>query len=435
MAATLSTLSGLERRLDISLPFGEVESEVQQRLKRLARTVRMDGFRPGKVPFKVVARQYTDQVRREVLDDALRKSFGDTVREQSLKVAGYPNFEAKSSADPAQQVEFSATFEVYPEIKLGDFSTVSITRPKVDLGDADVDKAIGIMRKQRTAFDAVERAAQSGDRVIIDFAGTCEGREFEGGKANDFVLVLGEGRLLKDFEAQLEGMQAAQDRRFDVPFPADYHVKDLAGKTVSFDVKLKQVSAPRLPELDADFAKSLGVADGNLDTMRKEIRENLEREVEKRIASRLKDQIMQALIDNSQLDVPKSLVRMEAANLMQSARQELQSRGVKLESMPIQPDAFLEPAQRRVKLGLILAELVKAHALQAKPEQVRSMVERHAQNYEHPAEVVKWFYDAPERLGEIESSVLEDNVVSWALATGKVTDQTVAMEELMEGAK
>ena len=430
MAAILSNLSQLERRLDITLVTGEVEAEVQQRLKHLASSVKMNGFRPGKVPFTVVARQYSEQVRREVLDDALRKNFSDAVREQNLKIAGYPSFEAKTP-DAALPTEFSATFEVYPEVKLGDLSTVIIKRPGIELGEADVEKTIEVMRKQRATYAVAERAAAAADQVTIDFVGTKDGVEFEGGKATDFNVVLGEGRLLKDFEDQLIGMKSGESKKFEVVFPADYQAKDLAGKPVSFDVKVKQVSAPQLPAVDAEFAKSLGVADGNLETMRAEIRANLERETTARVAARVKDQIMQALIDHTQLDVPKSLAQLEVGRLMEATHRDLQARGVKAADMQLPPEVFQEQAQRRVRLGLILAEVVKAHGLQAKPEQVRAMVERQAESYEHPQEVVKWFYDVPERLGDIESSVLEENVVTWALATAKVQDETIAIDDLM----
>jgi len=435
MAATLENISQLERRINITLPAQDIDSEVQTRLKRLARDVKMHGFRPGKVPLKVVAQQYENQVRNEVLGDALQKTFGDTVREQNLKVAGYPRFEPKDTADAAAEVQFSATFEVYPEVRIGDISSVAITRPVANVSDAEVEKTLEIMRKQRASYDVVTRAAALGDKVTIDFNGKMDGQDFEGGKGENFDLVLGEGRLLNNFEQQLVGLQPGAQMSFEMRFPEDYHAMELAGKTATFDVNLRQVAEARLPAVDADFAKSLGVSDGSLDTMRREVRENLEREVKRRISARLKDQIMQALIDSTEVAAPKSLVDMEIERMQGAAQKDLTSRGVKTEGMPLPRDVFEKQAQRRVTLGLILAEAVKQHGLQAKPEQVRAMVEEQSKSYEHPEQVVKWYYQSPERLREIESMVLEENVVAWALATAKVSDQATDFDELMGNKK
>lgn len=432
MPATLENISQLERRLNITLPTVEIDDEVQSRLKRLARTVKMHGFRPGKVPLKVVAQQYEGQVRREVLGDVLQKNFGDAIREQNLKVAGYPRFEPKTLAADAPQVEFSATFEIYPEVAIGDLSKAVITRPLISLGEVEVDRTLEVMRKQRAVFEPVARAAALGDKATIDFAGKVDGHEFDGGKGENFSVTLGEGRLLKDFESQVVGMEAGAAKTFEIRYPEDYHGKELAGKTVTFEVKLKQIAEPKLAPIDAEFAKSLGVADGSLETMRREVRENLERETKRRINTRVKDQIMQALIDATRIEVPKSLVELEIERMTAAARQDLEARGVKPGAMPAIPRETFEPqAQRRVTLGLILAEVVKTNALQAKPEQVRAMVEEQAQTYEQPEQWVKWFYQEPERLREVESAVLEDNVVAWALATARVEDKTIVFDELM----
>jgi trigger factor len=435
MAATLENISQLERRINISLPSQEIDSEVQTRLKQLARNVKMHGFRPGKVPLKVVAQQYEDQVRREVLGDALQKSFGDAVRAQNLKVAGYPRFEPKGELGSVAQVEFSATFEIYPEVTASDMGKIVIKRPVTEVSEAEVDKTLEIMRKQRATFDPVTRPAALGDKVTIDFTGKIDGQEFEGGKGENLSLTLGEGQLLKDFEQHVAGMEAGASKTFELRFPEDYHGKELAGKTATFDVKLKQVSGPKLPPVDADFAKSLGVADGNLDTMRREVRENLEREVKRRISTRVKDQIMQALLDTTKVDVPKSLVELEIERLQSTAQQDLAARGVKAQGMQLPRDLFEKQAQRRVALGLILAEVVKTQALQAKPEQVRAMVEEQAQSYEQPDQVVKWYYQSPERLREIESMVVEENVVKWAQATAQVNDTPTDFDELMGNSK
>lgn len=432
MQANLEKLDQLGRRLNIAVPMAEIDSEVDSRLKRLSRTVKMHGFRPGKVPLKVVAQQYGGQVRQEVLGDALQKSFGEAVRQQNLKVAGYPKFEAKPPADGASQFEYSATFEIYPEIAVGDISQSVLSRPTLQVGDAEIDKTLEIMRKQRVSYAAVERAAASGDRVTLDYRGTIDGKEFDGGVAKAQVVVIGEGRMLPDFETQLAGMKAGESKTFDLRFPDDYHGKEVAGKTAKFEITLSEVAGPVLPQVDAEFAKSLGVADGDLAKMRSDIKGNLEREVKVRLKGRLKEQVMQALLDVTQVDVPKSLVEMEVQRLQDMARQDLAARGIPVrDDMPMPAEVFEKQAQRRVNLGLILAEVVRINNLQAKPEQVRAVVEEQAQSYEHPAEVVKWFYQSPERLRDIESMVLEDNVVAWALSTAKVEDKAVTFDELM----
>jgi trigger factor len=435
MAANVESTSHLERRVNIALPSAEIDGEVQDRLKRLARTFKMKGFRPGKVPLKVVAQQYEDQVRREVVSDALQKSFAQAVREQNFKVAGYPRFEPVTAAENAPAVEFRATFEIYPEVAVGDIAQTTIEQPVTAVGDVEIDRTLEIMRKQRATYEPVGRAAQLGDRVTIDYAGTMDGQPFDGGQGENVSVLLGEGRLLKDFEAQVVDMKIGESKAFEIRFPEDYHGKELAGKTATFDVKLKQVEEARLPAIDGEFAKSLGVADGNLDTMRKEVQANLQREVKRRVGTRLKDQIMQALLDASRLDVPKSLVELEIERMTAAARKDLEGRGVKTEGMPIPRDMFEQQAQRRVALGLILAEVVKSQGLQAKPEQVRALVEEQAQSYEDPSQVVKWYYQSPDRLRDVESMVLEQNVVEWAMRTGKVVDKVVAFDELMGNSK
>jgi len=432
MQANLETLSALERRLSVSLPATDIDHEVESRLKRLSRTVKMHGFRPGKVPLKVVEQHYGPQVRQEVLGDVMQKSFGEAVRQQNLKVAGYPRFELAPRTDGAMEFQYRATFEIYPEVTVGDITGAAIERPALEIDEAEVDKTVEIMRKQRARYEPVERAAQIGDRVTIDFRGTLDGADFPGSTGSGQQTVLGEGRLLPDFEGGVTGMKPGETKAFDVNFPADYHGREVAGKTARFEVTLGQVAAPRLPEVDAAFAKSLGVADGDLTRMRAEIRANLEREVKAKLRSRLRDQVMQALLDATRLEAPRSLVQLEIERLQAGARQELAARGVKVTpETPLPTDLFEQQARRRVSLGLILGELVKQHNLFAKPEQVRKHVDNQAESYERPEEVVKWFYAAPERLRDIESAVLEDNVVAWALGVAKVTDRKLDFDDLM----
>ena len=431
MQSNVENIGGLERRLSVSVPHEAIETEMESRLKRLARTAKVPGFRPGRVPLHIVQQQYGPQVRQEVLGDVLQKSFSEAVREQKLRLVGSPHFEPKTTTGNTSEFEFSATFEVYPDVVLGDLSGVSIEQPVVNVIPADIDKTLEVVRKQRVKYQSVERQANEGDRVSIDYSGTIDGVEFAGGKAEGFSLVLGEGRLLKDFEGPLIGMVADQSKTFEVTFPADYHGKDVAGKIATFVVKLNSVEAPELPEVNAEFAKSLGVADGDVEKMRGEIQINLEREITKRKKARIKSQVMQALLDTTKIDAPKVLVEQERARLMQDARRDLEARGMKTTDISLPSELFQEQAQRRVNLGLILAELVKVQKLQAGPEQVRGVVEDLAQSYENPGEVVNWHYSSPDRLSEIESAVLEDNVVVWVLEKVASVDKPVTFDELM----
>ncbi len=436
MQANLETLGSLERKLSIAVPMAEINGEVETRLKRLARTVKMSGFRPGKVPLKVVAQQYGPQVRQEVLGDTLQKTFGDAVNEQKLRVAGYPKFDAVPPADGAEEFQYSATFEVYPEVVVGDVAKSTLSRPVLEVSEADVDKTLEIMRKQRVSFEVAGRAAESGDRVTMDYVGRIDGTEFAGGKAEGQQVVLGEGRFLPEFEKSLPGMKAGDSKSFELKFPDDYAGKEVAGKTAVFEVKVNEVAAPKLPAIDAEFAKTLGIADGDLAKMRAEVRGNLEREVRARLKAKVKEQVMDALLAATSLEVPKSLIDMEIDRLREMAKQDLASRGIPVrDDMPLPADLFEKQAQRRVSLGLILSEVVRAQNLQARPEQVRAAVEEQAQSYEHPQEVVKWFYQSPDRLRDIESVVLEENVVTWALATAKIEDKAVTFDELMGNAQ
>ena len=430
MAAEVETLGTLERRLSVSVALDEIERQVDVRLKKIARDAKMPGFRPGKVPLKLVAQQYGPQVRSEVLGDAVQRGFSDAVKEANLKVAGYPRIEKRDGGDE-RSLEFSATFEIYPEVSLGDLSSVVIERPRVEVVDADVDRTIDILRKQRIRHETVERAAREGDRVTVDFDGTIDGQPFSGGKAAGFSFVIGEGRMLPAFEQGVLGLTAGDSKNIDVTFPADYPGKEVAGKTAVFALAMEKVEEAHLPALDADFAKSLGVADGDVEKMRTEIRANVEREVAKRIDARLKSQALQALLDSTGLELPKSLVEMETQQLVERAAADLQARGVKLEQVPLEPKAFEETARRRVALGLIIAELARAESLQPKPAEVRKLIEQEAQGYESPAEVVKWFYMQPQRLSEMEGLALEGNVVNWVLSKAKVADKAVSFDELM----
>ncbi|MGA7180554.1 MAG: trigger factor [Thiobacillaceae bacterium] len=428
MQSNLEVLGPIERRLDISVPLAAVEAEVQARLKNLARKVRMDGFRPGKAPLSAVARQHGAEIRQEVLSVSLQAGFNAAVQEHNLQVAGIPRFENKQGGD-GQEVLFSALFEVYPEIEIGDLGSGAIMRPQTSVTDADVDKTVEVLRKQRREFRIVERSAQEDDRVKFDFAGTLDGQPFEGGEGKGYITVLGEGRFLKDFEANLIGISAGETKAFDITFPVDYPAAHLAGKQVHFEVTLHEISEPWLPEINADFAKAMGVADGDLAKLREEIKANLEREVKRRVQTHVKQQVMNLLSDRSDFEVPKSLIAMEVERLMKQAQQDAASRGLK--ELALSADMFNEQASRRVRLGIIVAEVIKTQGLSAKPEQIRAMVEELAQSYEEPKEVVNWYFENPERLQEVENMALEDNVVAWVLSQAKVNDVATSFDDLM----
>ena len=426
-----TTASRLERNLVLSLPAVEIESQIATKLKQIARTAKMSGFRPGKVPFNIVANQYGFQVRQEVMSDSVQKSFADAVKGQNLRVAGYPRFAPANTGESADKFEFTATFEIYPEVKLGSLAGAKLNRAAADVTDKDVDNTLETLRKQRATYDKADRAAEKGDFLVVDFRGTLNSEPFKGGEAENFGVVLGEGRMLPDFEAALIGMKGGDAKTFDLTFPADYQ-EELAGKTVQFAVTAKVVNAPKLPPVDAEFAKSLGVSDGDVSIMRAEIKANLERELKKRIQAKTKDQVMEALASVSELELPRSLVDLEVGRLQEQAVKDLEARGMTTKDLQLPPELFVERAEKRVKLGLILSEVVKQNDLKAKPEQIRVIVEEHAESFEDPKQMVRWYYSDQSRLAEVEAMVLEDNVVEWAAKSMDVATVTQSFDEIME---
>ena len=433
MQTTLETLGQLERRLHVAVPKAQIEGEVQKRLEQLAKTVRIAGFRPGKVPLKMVVQQYGPQVRSDVISDTVQASLNDAIRTQNLRVAGYPRIEAKPDV-AADEFAFSAVFEVYPEVKLGDLSTVTIERPVAEVTPADVDHTLEILRKQRARYEPVLRGAQTGDQAIVDFTGTIAGLEFGGGQARDFAITLGEGKMLPEFEAALSGMTAGESKTFSLVFPEDYHGKEVAGKTAQFVMKVKSVSEPHLPPIDAEFARNFGIASGSLADLRAEITANLNVELTRKIEAMLKDQVMRLLQSTCQVQVPKSLAELEAQSLRDRAAAELKSRGVNPDSIELSAEMFRPQAEERVAFSLILNEIVREHQLQARPEQIRALVEEAAQSFETPDAVVRWHYEAPERLNEYEVRAVERNVIDWALARARVQDRPMPFSALMEPA-
>ncbi len=430
MQTSLESLGQLERRAHVSVPVEQIEAEIQKRLSRLARTAKIAGFRPGKVPIKLIAQQYGPQVRSEVLNDAVNDTFVNLVQKENLRVAGYPRIEPRQDSTDQTKLEYTATFEVYPDIQIGDLSGTRIEKPIAEVTAADVERTIDILRRQRVTYVPATRPAIKGDRVIIDFTGTIDGVEFAGGQAKDQAITVGEGRMLPEFEAALAGVVAGDNKAFELTFPADYRGTDVAGKTAVFSVNVKSVDEPVLPPVDAEFARGYGVADGNLEKLHEEIGANLKLELKRRIIARIRDQVMTALRQTTPVAVPQSLVEMDIERQMQQAAAELKRRGVEPTTENIKPEMFREAALSRVMLGLVIGELVKQHNLDVKPEQVRALVEEAAQSYEQPDEVVKWHFQDRSRLADFESQALERNVMDWVLARAKVEELQTTFAEL-----
>ena len=433
MAVTVETLAKLERRITLLIPATELNSEIETRLKKLSRTVKADGFRPGKVPMSVVAQRYGYSVQSEVMNDKLGQAFSDAAGQAQLRVAGTPTVTQKDES-PEGQLAFDATFEVYPEVQLGDLSVVEVDRISSEVTDAAIDRTVDILRKQRRTFaqrPAVEGAAES-DRVTIDFEGKIDGEPFEGGKAEAFQFLIGEGQMLEQFDKAVRGMKVGENKTFPLQFPADYHGKDVAGKEADFLVTMKKIEVQHLPDLDESFIKSLGIADGSNDGLRADVRKNLEREVKFRVLARNKAAAMDALVKVAELDVPKALIDSELERLVASAREDLKQRGVKdADKAPIPSELFQPQAERRVRLGLVVAELVKINNLRARPEQLQAHIEELSQSYEKPAEVMRWYLSDRQRMAEVEAVVIETNVTQHVLGLVKINDKALPFDELM----
>ena len=433
MAVTVETLEKLERKITLTLPVGVIQTEVDSRLRKLARTVKMDGFRPGKVPMNVVTQRYGYSVHYEVMNDKVGEAFATAANEAKLRVAGQPKI-TESEAAPEGQMAFDAVFEVFPEVKIGDLATAEVEKLAADVTDEAIDKTIEILRKQRRTFAqrAQGTAAQDTDRVTVDFEGKIDGEVFAGGKADDFQFILGDGQMLKEFEDATRGMKTGESKTFPLAFPADYHGKDVAGKTADFLVTLKKLEAANLPAVDGDLAKSLGIAEGTVEALRADIRKNLEREVKHRLLARNKQAAMDALVTKAELDLPKSSVQAELDRMVENARADLKQRGIKdADKAPIPDDIFRPQAERRVRLGLVVAELVRANDLAAKPEQIKAHIDELAASYEKPADVVRWYFGDNRRMAEVEAIVIENNVTEFVLGKAKVTAKTVSFDELM----
>jgi trigger factor len=433
MAVTVETLEKLERKITLSLPVDVITKEVDLRLKRVARQVKIDGFRPGKVPMNIVAQRYGYSTQFEVMNDKVGEAFAVATNEAKLRVAGQPSITEKEGA-PEGQMQFEAVFEVYPEVKFADMGAVEVETVSAEVTDAAIDKTIDILRKQRRTFAqrGLDGAAQDNDRVTIDFEGKIDGEPFQGGKAEDFQFLLGEGQMLKEFEDAVRGMKSGESKTFPLSFPADYHGKEVAGKQSDFLVTLKKVEAAHLPEVTDELAKSLGVAEATVAGLRADIKKNLEREVKFRLLGRNKQAALDAVATKAELDLPKASVQAELERMIEGARADLKQRGIKdADKAPIPDDIFRPQAEKRVRMGLVVADLVRANNLQATADQIKAHIEELASSYEKPADVVRWYYSDMSRLGEVEAIVIENNVTDFILSKAKVNAKAISFDELM----
>ena len=428
--AVQNTPSPLERHLTVSVPVAQVEAEIATRLKKLARTVKMQGFRPGHVPLKMVERTYGPQVRYEVLNDSVLKQFDAAVKGQNYRVAGYPRFQPVQATQGASNMEYTATFEVYPEVEVGDMSSRVVKKPQTKVNDSNVEGTLTTLRKQRAKYNRVARAAKQDDLVNIDFEGLIAGQPFQGNKASNFTVILGEKRMLPDFEAAIEGMKEGESKTFPLTFPQDY-ADEVKGKTADFTITVNQVAEPELPALDSELAKSLGVETGEVEQLKREVRENIEKEVEKRIKQSVKEQVMENLTQSATFEIPRALLDSEIARMQEQAVEDLKKRGMTTQDLTLPAELFADRATNRLKLSILVTELVRRNNLHPKPEQVRKAIEAHAESFEQPDQLVRWYYGDPARLAEVEALVMEDNVVEWAMGKMKVEETPTDFDDLM----
>ncbi|HGG9882157.1 TPA: trigger factor [Neisseria meningitidis] len=432
MSVTVETLENLERKVVLSLPWSEINAETDKKLKQTQRRAKIDGFRPGKAPLKMIAQMYGASAQNDVINELVQRRFYDVAVAQELKVAGFPRFEGVEEQDDKESFKVAAIFEVFPEVVIGDLSAQEVEKVTASVGDAEVDQTVEILRKQRTRFNHVEREARNGDRVIIDFEGKIDGEPFAGGASKNYAFVLGASQMLPEFEAGVVGMKAGESKDVTVNFPEDYHGKDVAGKTAVFTITLNNVSEATLPEVDADFAKALGIADGDVAKMREEVQKNVSREVERRVNEQTKESVMNALLKAVELKAPVALVNEEAARLVNEMKQNFVNQGMAdAANLDLPLDMFKEQAERRVSLGLILAKLVDENKLEPTEEQIKAVVANFAESYEDPQEVIDWYYAEPSRLQAPTSLAIESNVVDFVLGKAKVNEKALSFDEVM----
>ncbi len=431
MSAAVETLEKLERKVIVSLSWLDINEATDKELKKAQRRVKIDGFRPGKAPLKMVAQMYGASIQNDVLNDLAQQAFNKEAQEQNLRIAAVTKIEPVQTEESADALKVAFTYETFPEIKIGDLSALTIEKVSAEVGDKEVDNTIEILRKQRTRFNRVEREAQNGDRVIIDFEGKIDGKPFAGGASKNYPFLLGNGEMLPEFEAGVLGLKEGESKDVEVHFPEDYHGKDVAGKTAVFTITVHNVAEPILPEVDADFAKALGIADGDVAKMREEIKKNVAREVKRRVDARNTDAVMEALRKAHSFDLPQVFVRDEAQRLADEMKQNFAQQGLDASNFDLPADMFTERAEQRVALGLLLPTMVEEFKLQATDEQVKAIIADVADSYEDPQEVIDWYFEDRSRLAGPTNLAVEANVVDYVLGKAQVTEKALSFEEVM----
>jgi len=429
MQVSVEKTSELSRKMTVSVPEAVVQEKIAERLKSLARSVKIDGFRPGKVPQHVVKKMYGDRIRGEIASELIKATYYNALQDQDLKPAGHPYIEP---LDETEGFKYTAVFEVYPEITLEGIDQLEVVRPVATVSDSDVENMIEKLRAQQQSWHIVDRPAQEHDRVTISFSGTSEGENFTDGRVEDFQVVCGSKKMIPGFEDNLVGLETGSNKTFTLTFPEDYDNKVLAGKVAQFEVDVIKVEEPLLPEIDEDFVKAYGIEDGSVESFREDVRNNMDRELEQALRSKLKSSVMDALYEKIQLTVPNTLVDMEVDSLMKPYIETAKRQKMKLEDLKLPRDVFEEQAKRRVALGLILGEIIQKNAIKLDSNKVRSTIEDLARSYERPDDVINWYYSDESRLTDVQQMVLEDQVIEWLVARAKVSDETVNFNDVMD---
>jgi trigger factor len=430
MQVSVETTQGLERRLTITVPAEKVDTEIKNRLRHIAKTQRIDGFRPGKVPVSVIRKRYGIAVRNEVAADMMQRNYVDALVGEKINPAGAPQIEQKMNQE-GQDLEFVATFEVYPEVALKDLSTLPIDKPVVDVEDGDLDNMLETLRKQHATWKSVERKSKKSDKVTMDFVGTVDGEEFDGGKAEDFELELGQDRMIPGFEKGLIGAKAGEEVTVEVTFPEDYHAENLKGKPAVFAVKLNSVEQQVLPEIDDEFAALFGVEEGGVDALKTEVRKNMARELGQAVKGKIKEQVIKGILAMHELDLPRSLIDQEIEGLRKQAMQRFGGQASP-ENMPELPaDLFEEQAKDRVKISLLLGEVIKSNKLQVEDDRVTALIENMASAYENPEEVVQYYKTNNELLQQMRNVALEEQAIDLVVENAAVSDAPASFDDIM----
>ncbi len=432
MQVSVETTEGLERRMTVTIPAEQIEKEVDNRLKSLTRTVRIKGFRPGKVPLSVVTKRYGPHVRQEVINEMTQATFRDAIQEQNIELASMPRIEARETeVRVGEDFQYTAIFEVIERFDIAPVQDIKITKPVAGITEQDIDNMMEKLRRQRATWRETDRPAQEGDQLTIDYRGTINGEDFEGNEGKEILVELGAGKFIPGFEEQLEGVKAGEERTIELTFPEHYHAKDLAGRQAVFEVKVHTVSEPVLPEIDEAFVRSYDVPDGKVESLREEIRRSMQDELDQAIRDNIKEQVMEALLAANPMELPKGRVEEQIDLLMSQMRETLQSSGAQMGDLNLERSMFEEQARKRVALGMLTSEIVKQQNMTPAPDRVRTKVETVAAGYDNPEGVVNWYYAEPERLSSIESLVLEDQVVDWVTENADVTEKPTTFDEMM----